>query len=164
VDPSQLQALSDFKASLGAEGLLGAYDNPQHLANQVVSAIDYDVNAKQWRETGRKLAAGGAILRARHVTEKELGTDSKGRTKSRTISNQLVISNEGDSMAERIRVEVEPMNDSAMLRFEKPESFDLTPGSEVGFLMFGQRQNVKVRLDWEDGDEERTFTQTIRVT
>jgi hypothetical protein len=41
-------ALSNFKASLDAEGLLGAYDNPQDLANQIVTAIDYDVSVKQW--------------------------------------------------------------------------------------------------------------------
>lgn len=56
VDADQLAALKSFKSTLSAEGLLGSYENPQHLASQVVSAIDYDVNAKDWGATVRPAA------------------------------------------------------------------------------------------------------------
>ena len=148
VDPDQLRALAEFKATLGSEGLLGSYENPQHLASQVVSAIDYDVNSRDWGATVRKLNSNGAVLKARHLHSREFsGTDRNGKAKYRTTANQLVMLNDGDRTAEAVRLTAEALSGS--IHFEEPaEPFDLTPGSEIGFLMIPNgNTNVSIECD-----------------
>jgi hypothetical protein len=163
IDPEQLRALADFKTTLSSEGLLGSYENPQHLASQVVSAIDYDVNVRDWGATVRKLNSSGAVLKARHIHNKEFtGTNPKGKAQYRTTANQLILLNDGDRTAETVRVTAQALSGS--IHFDEPEPFDLTPGSEVGFVMIGNgTANVKVDLAWMEDGQERTSSQTITV-
>jgi hypothetical protein len=165
VDVEQLAALASFKSELKAMGLLGSYENPLHLASQVVSAIDYDVNARDWGSTVRAGTPTGAVLKARHDHQREAsGTDSKGKIKYRTITNDLIILNDGDATAEKINLTVDAMG--SVIHFEEPEPFDLTRGSEVAFplIRLDGSANVKVQMHWTEEDQERNFTQTVRVT
>jgi len=164
-DAEQLAALADFKTALQAIGLLGAYDNPLHLASQVVSAIDFDVNAKDWGSTVRSAKPAGALLKARHDHRREAsGTDSKGKIKYRTLANDLVIRNDGELTAEAIHVTVDAMGGT--VHFEDPEPFDLTRDSEVAFTLIPLEGsgNLGVHMQWTEQGESRDFTQTVRTT
>lgn len=163
VDPDQLRALADFKAALSSEGLLGSYENPQHLASQVVSAIDYDVNTRDWGATVRRLNLTGAVLKARHVHNREFsGTDRNGKAKYRTTANQLVLLNDGDRTAEGVRLTAQALG--GQIHFDEPEPFDLTPGSEAGFVLIPMgNANVKVDSTWVEDGQERTSSQTVLV-
>lgn len=92
------------------------------------------------------------------------GVDARGKTKYRTVVNDLVIRNEGDVTAEGITVTVDPMGGS--VHFTEPEPFDLTRGSEAAFQMISLEgsNNVKVRMQWTEEGEAREFTQTARLT
>lgn len=163
-DTQQLAALDEFKRKLRDEGLLGDYDSPEHLANQVMQAIDYDVSRRNWSISTSPASLAGAKLSARHEHAKEpTGTDSKGKIKYRTTSNHLIVRNDGDETAEEIRVTSKPLDGQVV--FDEPEPFDLTRGSERAFPMMGLGggNNVEVSLMWTESGVAKTFTQTIRV-
>ena len=70
--------------------------------------------------------------------------------------------NDGDRTAETVRVTAQALD--GLVHFDEPQPFDLTPGSEVGFVMIPNgTANVKVDLAWTEEGQERTSSQTITV-
>lgn len=161
-DPKQLVKLEKFKKDLQAKGLLGEYNSPDQLANQVTSAIDYDVSTQEWSTTTPRQASGGADLVARHDYERiPSGTSSNGKPRYRTTTNHLVISNKGDRTAMGVRVSMEP----GEFMFEGPEEpFDLPKDSEVQYSLIGIRScNAQVNLRWEEDGQPKEAHPTITV-
>lgn len=161
-DAKQLLKLQKFKETLQSEGLLGKYESPDHLANQVAAAIDYDVNTQNWSSTPRgPLTPTGADLTARHEFERE-NYISNGKSRTRTVQNDLVIENIGEATASDVRLTVEEIDGHFM--FEEPEPFELTKGSEAQFSFIGLRSgNARVRMSWTEAGESKDASQTIRV-
>jgi hypothetical protein len=164
VDVKQLAALETFRKSLGSEGLLGSYSGSLDLANQVLSAIDYDVSAKNWSTPSHRQSEIGARINAHHDHQREVtGIDSRGKTRYRTIANHLVIRNDGYSTAEGILVRAAGIGGD--VKFEQPSPFDLTPGSEIAFPMtgLGGTENVRIVMTWTEGGQAKDFSQTVRL-
>jgi len=163
-DPGQLAQLADFKKALESEGLLGKYSDPENLANQVSTAIDYDVSTQNWASTVvQRAGQTGAVLEARHDHHKEPnGVDSKGKPRYRTTANDLVIRNTGDATASGVEIALDTI--SGQFHFEVPPAFDLTKNSEVQFPLMAIRSgNAKVNMTWTEDGEIRQETQSIIV-
>lgn len=163
-DPEQLIRLAEFKKTMESEGLLGEYDSPENLANQVSNAIDYDVATHNWSSTSsRKVADTGALLEARHDHHREQnGVDNKGKPRYRTTANHLVIRNGGDATASDVQVTIEEIDGQFI--FEEPAPFELTSNSELQFSLIALHSgNAKVNMTWTEDGESKTTTQSILV-
>jgi nucleoside 2-deoxyribosyltransferase len=163
-EPEQLVKLAEFKKVMESEGLLGEYNSPENLANQVSNAIDYDVSTQNWSSmTSRNVGNRGAILEARHDHQREQnGVDNKGKPRYRTTANHLVIRNGGDATASDVHVTVEEIDGQFI--FEEPAPFDLTRNSELQFgLMALHSGNAKVNMTWTEDGESRSAAQSILV-
>lgn len=163
VDAEQLSKLQQFKVSLQAEGLLGTYESPEHLANQVATAIDFDVSTQSWSPSPRGAAIlSGANLTARHDYEREMILGSTGKSRAKTRS-YLVISNSGDATASDVQISLEADEDQ-FARWSDPEPFELTRNSELEFGLIAARSgNVRVKMAWTESGESKEASQTIRV-
>lgn len=164
-DPDQLAKLAQFKKMMQTEGLLGEYNSPEDLSNQVSNAIDFDVNTQNWSlASNAGASATGAMLEAHHEYQREQrGIDNRGRPRYRTTANHLVISNKGAAKASDIHLTVEEID--ATVNFEDPQPFDLTRGSEMQFSLIALRPgNVKVNMRWTEEGEPREADQSIRVS
>lgn len=173
VDPEQLQALKDFQARLEKRGLLGFYETPADLADQVIRALEHDLEAEGWSEDAAAAARtkpGGADLRWRHEHIKEpKGTDNKGNMKYRTVRNHLIVSNESAVKAERLTFTVEPIDDT-QFHFDAVEApVDLSGHSQMSWLLIAgggwghAGNNVLVKADWREGNQVKSGSWSVAL-
>lgn len=173
VDPEQLQALKDFQKGLEKRGLLGFYETPADLADQVVRALEHDLEIEGWSEKAAAAARGkpgGADLRWRHEHIKEpKGTDNKGNMKYRTTRNHLIVSNESDVKAEGLKFTVEPIDDT-QFHFDAVEApVDLNGHSTMSWLLIGgigwgsTGNNVLVKAEWREGDQLKSGSWSVAL-
>lgn len=155
-DLEQLAALSEFRANLQAQGLLGEYDSPSDLAYKVRGAVEDDVTQMGLGEPRiRRRDAEHAVPRARRAGE------------------HLVIENKSKSVtAEQFRFIFEGVwpagfgaggRDAINLMYDG-EPFDLLPESEMswGLTVFWQSPpQLKLTMRWTEGDEPCEVAQTI---
>jgi len=161
IEPEQLQALKDFQEGLQKRGLLGFYESPADLADQIVRALEHDLETEAWSESAAATARskpGGADLRWRHEHIKEpKGTDNKGTMKYRTTRNHLIVSNESGVMAEGLTFTVEPIDDTQFHFDAVEEPVDLNGHSQLSWLLIGgggwgsAGNNVLVKAEWREG-------------
>lgn len=160
VDPQQLRALKDFQKGLEKRGLLGFYESPADLADQVIRALEHDLETQGWSEDAAaavRASSGGVDLRWRHEHTKEpKGTDSKGNMKYRTTRNHLIVSNESGVKAEGLTFSVEPI-DGTQFHFDAVEApVDLSGHSQMSWLLIANGgwghagNNVLVRAEWRE--------------
>ena len=173
VDPEQLQALKNFQEGLMKRGLLGFYDSPADLADQVIRALEHDIETQGWSEDAAAMARakpGGADLRWKHEHIKEAkGTDNKGNMKYRTIRNHLIVSNESPVKAEGLTFSVEPIDD-AQFHFDPVEApVDLNGHSQMSWLLiadggWGQTgNNVLVKAEWREGERAKDGSWSVAL-
>lgn len=173
VDPVQLQALKEFQKGLEERGLLGFYETPADLADQVVRALEHDLETEGWSETAAAAARGkpgGADLRWRHEHIKEpTGSDNKGSIKYRTIRNHLIVSNESDVKAEELKFTVEPIDDT-QFHFDAVETpVDLNGHSTMSWRLIAgvgwgsAGNNVLVKAEWREGDQLKSGSWSVAL-
>lgn len=173
VDTQQLEALKAFQAGLRDRGLLGYYTSPADLADQVVRALEHDLEAEGWAEDAASKARskpGGADLRWEHQHEREAkGLDGKGKMTYRTTRNHLIVSNEGRAAAEGLIFTVEPIN-GTMFHFDAVEEpFDLGPRSQMAWSLIAgggwgnMGCNVLVKAQWQEGDQVKVGEWTVTL-
>lgn len=162
VDTEQLQALKEFQEGLKERGLLGFYESPADLADQVIRALEHDIETQGWSEDAAAAARtkpGGVDLRWKHEHRREAkGTDKNGKMQYRTTRNHLVVSNESGVKAENLRFTVEPIGDTEF-HFEPVEApLELSGHSQMSWtLMAGggwgnTGNNVLVKAEWNEGE------------
>lgn len=166
-DLQQVAALRGFKESLQEKGLLGEYSDSQDLVGQVVRALQYDIDNKSWGSTTSPAPSpSGAQLVWTHDHRKEQkGLDKRGRVQYRTLSNALVVSNEGNVAAENLMFTVEGIDD-ALVKIDVPsDPQTLHPNSDLRWICIPLHSgNIKVSATWtEDGDPKEAI-RTVSVT
>lgn len=173
VDTQQIEALKAFQSGLRDRGLLGYYTSPADLADQVVRALEHDLESEGWAEDAASRArskAGGVELRWEHQYEREAqGLDSKGKMTYRTTRNHLIVTNEGRVTAERLTFTVEPVHDT-MFHFDAvAEPFDLRPRSQMAWLLIAgggwgnTGSNVLVKAQWHEGEQVKVGEWTVTL-
>lgn len=166
VDPEQLAALNDFKATLGAEGLLGTYNDPRDLAGQVRRALQLDVDENAWGDAAPSVKKNtGAVLTWRHAHTKEPnGVDSKGKPKTRTTENHLVVRNDGEVAVEDLTFDVKGLDDS-LTRFDGPdEAITLYPHSELRWFCLGYGSGiVQITARWTENGTQHDHIRTVSL-
>ena len=173
VDADQLEALKAFQSGLRDRGLLGYYTSPADLADQVVRALEHDLETEGWAEdavNNARFKAGGAELRWEHRHSREAkGVDGKGNMSYRTTRNHLSVSNEGRAAAEGLTFTVEPINDTQFHFDEVDEPFDLSPRSQMAWLLIASGAwgntgtNVLVKAQWHEGDQAKEGEWTVTL-
>jgi hypothetical protein len=173
VDTQQIEALKAFQDGLRDRGLLGYYTSPADLADQVVRALEHDLETEGWADDAASKARskpGGAELRWEHEHAREAkGMDRKGKMTYRTTRNHLIVSNEGQGAAEGLTFTVEPINDT-MFHFDAVEEpFDLGPRSQMAWLLIAgggwgnTGSNVLVKAQWHEGDQVKAGEWTVTL-
>ena len=174
VDTGQLEALRAFQEGLEQRGLLGFYTSPADLADNVIRALEHDLEVEGWLEHAARKderQPGGVELRWRHEHEREpKGLDRKGKMTYRTTRNELVVSNEGRTAAEGLTFTVEPVN-GTMFHFETAEEpFDLSPGSQLAWPLIPSAawgnpgRNVLVQAQWHEGEQAKSGEWTLTLS
>jgi hypothetical protein len=173
VDTEQIEALKAFQDGLRDRGLLGYYTSPADLADQVVRALEHDLETEGWADDAASNARskpGGAELRWEHERAREAkGLDRKGKMAYRTTRNHLIVSNEGRAAAEGLTFTVEPINDT-MFHFDAVEKpFDLGPRSQMAWRLIAgggwgnTGSNVLVKAHWHEGDQVKVGEWTVTL-
>lgn len=173
VDTDQLEALKAFQDDLRDRGLLGYFTSPADLADQVVRALEHDLETEGWAEdaaSNARAKPGGAELRWEHQHTREAkGLDGKGKMTYRTTRNHLIVSNEGRAAAERLTFTVEPVADT-MFHFDAVEEpIDLSPRSQMAWLLIAgggwgnTGSNVHVKAQWHEGDQVKVGEWTVTL-
>ena len=167
-------ALRAFQEGLRDRGLLGYYTSPADLADQVVRALEHDLETEGWAEDAASNARskpGGAELRWEHQQEHEAkGLDRKGKMTYRTTRNELIVSNEGRVAAEGLTFTVEPINGTTFHFDAVEEPFDLGPRSQMAWLLIpsggwgNTGRNVLVKAQWHEGDQVKIGEWTVTLT
>jgi hypothetical protein len=157
-DLKQLEALKDFRANLGAHGLLGEYDSPADLAYKVRGAVEDDVT---------QLGLASPIARRREVEHAVPRAHREG--------DYLVIENRSKSVtAEQFHFfykGVWPRGFEGGSREQidlwydgKP--FDLLADSDkrwhMGVFMQSPTE-LRLTMRWMEGDESHEVTQIINI-
>ena len=172
-DTKQIDALRAFQEGLEDRGLLGHYTSPADLADQVIRALEHDLETEGWTEDAENKARakpGGAELRWEHQYEREAkGLDKKGKMTYRTTRNRLLVSNEGRAAAEGLSFTVEPINDT-MFHFEEVEEpLDLAPRSQMSWPLIpsggwgNTGNNVLVKAQWNEGEQGKVGEWTVTL-
>lgn len=168
-DTQQIEALRTFQKGLQDRALLGYYTSPADLADQVVRALEHDMEAEGWAEEAESNARskiGGAALRWEHQHEREAkGLDRKGKMTYRTTRNQLVISNEGRATAEGLTFTTEGINNTQFHMDREIEAVDLSPGSQMSWLLIplSGSGNILVSAHWREGNQDKTASWTVNL-
>ncbi|MGP5730284.1 hypothetical protein [Arthrobacter rhombi] len=173
VKPEQLQALNDFQEGLQKRGLLGFYDSPADLADQVIRALEQDLETEGWSEDAAAAARtrpGGVDLRWKHEHQREAkGTDKKGKMQYRTNRNHLVVSNEGGVKAEELTFTVEPIGETDF-HFEPVKApVELSGHSQMSWLLIpgggwgSTGNNVLVKAEWREGGKPKSNSWNIAL-
>lgn len=173
VDTNQLVALKAFQDGMRERGLLGYYTSPADLADQVVRALEHDLDTEGWAENAASNAQtkpGGAELRWKHEHSREAkGLDGKGKMAYRTTRNHLLVSNEGRAMAEQLTFTVEPINDTSFQFDAVKEPFDLGPRSQMSWLLIAgggwsnTGNNILVKAQWREADQVKVCEFTVAL-
>lgn len=177
-DREQLAALDEFKNEIGRKGLYGSFQSEPDLKEKVRSAIEFDLRKMALPAVGTGSAAVGgpsppeqqrhARLSAHFKSTREQYLDSRGKIKYRTHGQRLVIVNDGEVKAERVRVSIVPVGEG-----EPPEIIDGTtrpdipPGGQFSFILaiaMSTALNSTVIISWYEGDVERSETHTVSFT
>lgn len=172
VDTEQLAKLRKFQEDLQSKGLCGNYQDPRDLARQVIEALEYDLDA--FEAVPLPTAPAGVKLRVTHDYQKEQkGVNSRnGKMEYRTVTRDLVITNDGDATAEQLRFKVNVLGDGQVdLGVETDEEDwivvgNLTDGSSRAFPctpMLG-RCDVEVITEWTEDDTTHDKTFTTQIT
>jgi hypothetical protein len=172
VDAAQIEALREFQEGLRDRGLLGFYTSPADLADQVIRALEDDLEMEGWSEAVSDVRSrpSGADLRWEHKQEREAkGLDRKGKMTYRTTRNELSVSNEGHAAAEGLTFTVEPIN-GTVFHFEAVEEpFDLGPRSRMAWLLIpsggwgNTGRNVVVKAQWHEGGQAKSGEWTVTL-
>ena len=162
-DIKQLEALESFKSDLEEEGLLGDYTDPKDLADQVIRAIQSDIEERSWSDVLIPSTRAGAKLTFEHVKETEPRTDSKGRSKTRTKRNSLVVTNESDVSAEELSFELATLDNEQAPHFDGPTEPVTIHGhsSRQWTLIPFAPVTVQVEARWTEKGRPRTQTFTF---
>lgn len=172
-DPEQLQALKSFQKGLEERGLLGFYETPADLADQVIRALEHDLETQGWGESAAASARtkpGGADLRWKHEHIKEpKGADRNGNMKYRTIRNHLIVSNESSVKAEGLTFTVEPIDDTPFHFDDIEAPFDLSGHSQMSWLLIAGGgwghvgNNVLVKAKWCEDETPKSDSWSISL-
>lgn len=173
VDPEQLQALKDFQEGLEQRGLLGFYETPADLADQVIRALEHDLETQGWSEDAvdrARAKPGGVDLRWKHEHVKEpKGLDQKGKMKYTTIRNHLIVTNEGAVKAEGLTFTVEPIDDTDF-HFDPVEApVDLSGHSQMSWLLIAgggwgnAGNNVLVKAEWLEDNRSKNDSWSVAL-
>lgn len=162
-DLQQLSALEDFKSALQSRGLLGDYTDPKDLAGQVVRAIQADVDERGWGDALIPSARSGAQLSFTHEKETEPTTDSKGRLKTRTTRNSLVVANSSVVAAEDLTFELAVAEGGHEPHFDGPAEPVTIHGNSSRQWTLIPFDSVTVQVDakWTESGKPRTQTFTF---
>lgn len=154
--------------------MLGYYTSPADLADQVVRALEHDLESDAWAEDAARNALSkprGAELHWEHRQEREAkGLDRKGKMTYRTTRNELVASNDGPAAAEGLTFTVEPI-DGTVFHFDAVEApFDLGPRSQMAWLLIpsggwgNTGRNVRVKAKWHEGDQAKAGEWSVTLS
>lgn len=159
-DLDQLQALESFKSDLQEGGLLGDYTDPKDLGGQVMRAIQADIEERSWGDGLIPSTRAGAKLSFEHVKETEPRTDSKGRPKTHTKRNVLVVTNASEVPAENLSLKLATMDDERMPHFDGPTDPVTIHGhsSRQWTLIPLAPVTVEVEATWIEDGKPRTQT------
>lgn len=164
-----LARLQDFKQRLQDKGLYATFRDTQDLARQVIDAIEYDLDA--FEAVPATPPPSGVDLRIYHHAEKEQkGLDKRGKMQYRHTSRDLVIVNEGDAIAENLRIYLED-EAARELHFDPPltdgstEARDLPGRSRfvIQLIPLG-RANVDLVAQWTESGETHSQPFTVSVS
>lgn len=165
-DLSQVAALNEFKLQLQQEGLLGDYTDPGDLSAQIVRAIEADITDQGWGEALVATGRTGAQLAWEHVrVVEQTGVDAKGKIKTRTRRNELVVRNDSGTDAEDLTFDVTNADSSTdnHFRFDGPsEPVTVHARSERQWMLI-PLQTLTLRIDarWTENGIPRTRTTTV---
>lgn len=170
VDTLQLDALRTFKDDLEKRGLCGQYGNAEDLARQVRDALEYDLDNMEAAPV--PAPTSGVRLEVHHEHQTEPKMDGKGRLTTRHVIRDLVIRNTGDATAEALRFQPTPVQHDDHIHVEGigpdgwSQPFDLTPGSSIAQTCFPirSRANVRIRIQWKEGENAHERVWTTQVT
>lgn len=174
IDTDQIEALRAFQDGLQERGLVGYYKSPADLADQVVRALENDLETEGWAEvaaSSSRSKPGGAELRWEHKREREAkGLDRRGNMTYRTTRNELIVSNDGRVAAQRLTFTVEAI-DGTVFHFDPvKEPFDLGPRSRMAWLLIpsgglnNTGRNVLIRAQWYEGDQVKVGDWTVALS
>ncbi len=101
-DRSQLAALDEFKDSMRSMGLYGSFASEQALRDQVLKAVEFDVEAhagqhRGCRQSARRRCAPCGGVQVQDGAELQ----RQGRVRMRRTGERLVVVNNGDVLASR---------------------------------------------------------------
>ena len=164
VDLDQLRALRTFQTELQQAGLLGHYADPTDLAGQVEYAVVQDIADHGWSSL-RPTSRFGAHLRWRHDHDRELtGYDPKGNAKYRTVTNQLVVTNDSDVKVEDLTFEISSDQDGAFQFQSSVDPVMLHPHSEFQWHVIALRHAVlTVSAQWIEDKIPRVGSWTVTI-
>lgn len=157
VDTTQIEELRDFLEEMQRDGLTGSFATAEDLQNQVHAAIELDLTTLA---LGAPVASPAgiphALLRAQLKVDRSTKFDSKGRPREQS-RHWLVITNDGDATALRVRLEMAPLGDGHVPQLHGDATPDLRPGDSFTYptLMYGGVADaVSLTMGWEEDDGE----------
>ena len=162
VDTTQLDALRAFKKDMQDRGLLGEFNNPEHLNHEVWKAIEHDIpRLNVGTEPLTRQEPTGVDFLVQPGQEREVsGATSKGAPKYRT-KHWLDVTNTGDRDAENATFEA-VLEDGFMrlIAPQNPTTIHKGQSRRLPVLYAaGGSDGALLRIRWtEDGeDKERDF-------
>lgn len=165
VDPVQLIALREFKTGLAKRGLLGSYADPRDLTDQVLRAIELDLETNNW---SRSSVGTGPPHRADLEWEHRGSPPGVG---SRNAIGQLLVRNIGTVPAEDLAFSVEPVGDTSFAFPSPPrEPQTLQPKSELSWPLratphlSANGRTIAINATWREGATVKSETRTITLT
>lgn len=104
IEPSQLQALQDFRREVERRGLLGTFGSPEELTAHVWQAIEHDLGVLD--VSGSSTGRTGVDFLVQPGQERLPKIDSRGRIRHET-KHWLEVTNRGQVDATQVTVESE---------------------------------------------------------
>ena len=158
IDPTQLQALREFRSEVEKRGLYGTFGSPEELTAHIWQAIDHDLtNVLDLTPSTRAVSSAGVDWLVQPGQESVPETDSRGRLKSRT-KRWVDLTNRGDRDAEDVQIEsLDPG-----IHVHSRESTVVHAGQTRRLPLlysFGGSGDPVIRVRWTEGSEpqEREF-------
>lgn len=152
VEPSQLQALRDFRTAVEPRGLYGTFGSPEELTAHVWQAITHDLNHLNVERDERTTTVGVDFL-AQPGEEREPSTDSRGRLRYQT-RHWVDLTNRGVEDAHQVTIEA-VRGPIRILSPEDPVTIHAGQTRRLPMAMFMGAGEPVIKVSWLEGEEVR---------
>lgn len=167
-DAQQYQELQAMRDDLRKQSLEGTYRDPRDLAEQVIRAIEKDIENRGWTEGLVSTSRSGAQLAWDHESNKtQIGLTSKGKPRY-SSTNRLTVENRSSVPAEELTFELEPAEseDGELFSQLRSPSHPVTVEghSEMAWVLVPwHSQNVRIKAKWTEKGipREQAWVKTV---